>query len=208
MNHIIRNFAGRFGARLLTPAGRFAGDERGASLIEFAMLVPLMLTLFVGALEISQAVAVDRKVSIAARSVADLTAQVTEVVDADLTNIFKAAEQVAYPFKAEKLKIKISSVKIDADKVAKIVWGEGSGTGVTKRAPGDVVTALVPLGIRIPNTTVIWGEVEYTYSPIISGNDKDWFWKLAGDKSLTDQIFMRPRLSDCVKRPPLITTCA
>jgi Flp pilus assembly protein TadG len=208
MSHIIRNFAGRFGARLLTPAARLAGDERGASLIEFAMLVPLMLTLFVGALEISQAVAVDRKVSIAARSVADLTAQVTEVVDADLTNIFKAAEQVAYPFKAEKLKIKISSVKIDADKVAKIVWGEGSGTGVTKRAPGDVVTALVPLGIRIPNTTVIWGEVEYTYSPIISGNDKDWFWKLAGDKSLTDQIFMRPRLSDCVKRPPLITTCA
>jgi Flp pilus assembly protein TadG len=208
MNHILRNFSGRFGARLLAPAGRFGSDERGASLIEFAMLVPLMLTLFVGALEISQAVAVDRKVSIAARSVADLTAQVTDVIDADLTNIFKAAEQVAYPFKAEKLKIKISSVKIDADKVAKIVWGEGSGTGVTKRAPGDVVTALVPLGIRIPNTTVIWGEVEYTYSPIISGNDKDWFWKLAGDKSLTDQIFMRPRLSDCVKRPPLITTCA
>ena len=208
MRRTIRAFADRLGARLSAHARRIARDERGVSLIEFAMLLPLMLTLFVGAIEISQAVALDRKVSIAGRSVADLVAQVTSVSNADRDNIFEAAKQVSYPYSASKLKIKISSVKIDADKVAKVMWGDADG-GATKRNKDDVVTSLVPAGIRIANTTVIWGEVEYVYSPIIAGSDKDWFWKLTGDKTLTDQIFMRPRLSDCVQRPEQnVTSCS
>src|SRR5262245_44457481 len=63
---------------------RLAHDQRGVSAVEFAMLLPLMLTLYLGAVEISQAVAVDRKVTLAARSVADLVAQVTTVNNADV----------------------------------------------------------------------------------------------------------------------------
>ena len=62
MRLTIRTFADRLGARLNAHARRIARDERGVSLIEFAMLLPLMLTLFIGAIEISQAVALDRKV--------------------------------------------------------------------------------------------------------------------------------------------------
>jgi Flp pilus assembly protein TadG len=207
MSRAIRNLADRLRSRVVAHARRLVRDQRGVSLIEFAMLLPLMLTLFVGAVEISQAVAIDRKVSIAARSVADLVAQVTSISDTERDNIFAAAKQVAYPFPDTKLKIKISSVKIDANKVAKIDWGDATG-GATKRNKGDVVTSLIPDGIKIANTTVIWGEVEYVYSPIIAGSDKDWFWKLTGDKTLTDQIFMRPRLSDCVQRPEqTVTSC-
>ena len=129
-----------------------------------------------------------------------------------MANIVAAAGQVAYPFPSSKLKIKISSVKIDANKVATIAWGDSSG-GATKRNKGDIVTSLLisnnHSGILIANTTVIWGEIEYVYSPMIAGSDKDWFWKLTGDKTLTDQIFMRPRLSDCVQRPEQqVTSCA
>jgi Flp pilus assembly protein TadG len=208
MSRAIRNFTCRIAGRLAAHGRGFARDQRGVSLIEFAMLLPLMLTLFIGAAEISNAVSIDRKVSIAARSVADLTAQVTSITDVDRDNIFAAAKQVAYPFPDTKLKIKLSSVKIDANKVATIAWGDSSG-GATKRNKGDIVTSLIPDGIKIANTTVIWGEIEYVYSPIIAGSDKDWFWKLTGDKTLTDQIFMRPRLSDCVQRPEQqVTSCA
>ena len=41
------------------------------------MLLPLMLTLYLGAVEVSQAVGVDRKVTLTSRTVADLASQVT-----------------------------------------------------------------------------------------------------------------------------------
>ena len=58
--------------------GRLAGDERGVSAVEFAMLLPLMLTLYLGAVEISQGIGADRKVTLTARTVADLVSQVIE----------------------------------------------------------------------------------------------------------------------------------
>ncbi len=216
----IRNSADIFRAHLAAHAQRIVRDQRGVSLIEFAMLLPLMLTLFVGTIEISQAVAIDRKVSIASRSVADLVAQVTSVSDTDMDNIKGAGKAVLYPFyspSTAKLGMVISSVKIDASKVARIDWSDllacasckgVTGAAMVARTRNDVVTSLLPAGILIANTTVIWAEVSYTYSPIIAGTDKDWFWKLTGDKSLTDQIFMRPRLSDCVQRPPNVTSCS
>ena len=54
------------------------GDERGVSAVEFAMLLPLMLTLYLGAVEISQGIGADRKVTLTARTVADLVSQVDE----------------------------------------------------------------------------------------------------------------------------------
>src|SRR5262249_34725949 len=63
--------------RLSRKLRRFARDKRGISAVEFAMLLPLMVTLYLGGVEVSQAVAIDRKVTLIARTVADLVAQVT-----------------------------------------------------------------------------------------------------------------------------------
>src|SRR5436189_1298081 len=55
---------------------RLRRDQAGVSAVEFAMLLPLMLTLYLGAVEISQGVAIDRKVTLTAHTVADLASQV------------------------------------------------------------------------------------------------------------------------------------
>lgn len=221
MRNALRNLTDRLRMRLGAQARRFSRDERGISLVEFAMLLPLMLTLFIGAAEISNAVAIDRKISIAARSVADLVAQVTTVSDTEMTNIKNAAKAVLYPFyptATPKFGFVVSSVKIDNNKVARVQWSDieacavckdSTGAALKVRTKDDIVTSLIPAGVLIANTTLIWAEASYNYSPIIAGSDKDWFWKLTGDKPLTDQIFMRPRLSDCVQRPEKgITSCS
>ena len=43
--------------------------------VEFALIVPLMLVLFFGTVEFSSGVAVDRKVTLVARTLSDLTSQ-------------------------------------------------------------------------------------------------------------------------------------
>ena len=43
---------------------RLASDQRGVSAVEFAMLLPLMLTLYLGGVEVSQGISIDRKVTL------------------------------------------------------------------------------------------------------------------------------------------------
>ncbi|MGB8584643.1 MAG: TadE/TadG family type IV pilus assembly protein [Pseudolabrys sp.] len=58
----------------------FGRNRRGASAIEFALIAPLMLGLYIGCVEISEGVA-DRKVTLTAGTLANLTSQVTTLTD-------------------------------------------------------------------------------------------------------------------------------
>jgi Flp pilus assembly protein TadG len=174
-------------------------DERGVAAVEFAVLLPFMLTLYIGAVEVSQMVAADRKATLAARTVADLAAQATTINATEIANILTAASKVMSPFPESKMMAQVSQVKIDADGKATIAWSKKyvvNGTPVNGRAVNETVP--VPATLKIPNTYLIWGEIEFEYLPIIGGAPTDLFWKFTGKKMLTDNIYMRPRLSESV----------
>ena len=59
-------------------------DRSGIAATEFAVIVPIMLVMFFGTVEFSSGVAVDRKVTLMARTLSDLTSQSTAVDDTDL----------------------------------------------------------------------------------------------------------------------------
>jgi Flp pilus assembly protein TadG len=168
---------------------RFAQDRRGVSAVEFAMLLPLMVTLYLGAVEISQGVAIDRKVTLTTRTVADLASQVSSINNADMTNLLNATAAVVTPYDQSKLKVVVSAVTIDNNGTAKIAWSDTLGG--TARSVGATVT--LPTALNVNNTTLIWSEVNYSYKPTIG-------YVVTGTLSLSDQIFMRPRLSDTVTR--------
>src|SRR4249919_2498599 len=84
---------------------RFPNDESGVSAVEFAMLLPLMLTLYLGAVEISQAVGIDRKVTLTSRTVADLASQASSISSSDMSNILNASSAVISPYDATQLKV-------------------------------------------------------------------------------------------------------
>src|ERR1700761_4858605 len=73
-------------------------DCRGIAATEFAVIVPVMLVMFFGTVEFSSGVAVDRKVTLIARTTSDLTSQSTSVGDSDMTNFFTAAYAILQPF--------------------------------------------------------------------------------------------------------------
>jgi Flp pilus assembly protein TadG len=178
---IAQDLRGRF--------GHLAKDERGVSAVEFAMLLPLMVTLYLGTVEVSQGIGVDRKVTLTARTVADLVSQVTSVSNNDMTNSLNAATAVMAPFPTGNLKVVVSSVTIDAQGNATIAWSDTLNG--TAKSTGATVT--LPSALAIPNSSVIWGEVQYTYKPVIG-------YVVTGTLTLKDQIYMRPRMSEDVKR--------
>ena len=75
-----------------------ASDCRGLAATEFAFIVPLMLVMFFGTVEFSSGVAVDRKVSLMARTLADVRSQNTSVTDTQLQNFFNASAAIMWPY--------------------------------------------------------------------------------------------------------------
>ncbi len=175
--------ARRFSRRLR----RLVRDKRGVSAVEFAMLLPLMVTLYLGGVEISQAVAIDRKVTLISRTLADLVAQVTSVSSSDMTNILAASSAIVAPYATTNLKITVSSVTISSSNVATIAWSKTLNG--TARTVGSVVT--LPAALNVANTSLIWGEAKYAYTPTMG-------YVITGTLTLSDQIYMAPRLSTSV----------
>ena len=71
--------------RIRRAAARMLADRSGIAATEFAVIAPVMLVMFFGTVEFSSGVAVDRKVTLMARTLSDLTSQSVSVNDTDLT---------------------------------------------------------------------------------------------------------------------------
>ena len=153
------------------------------------MLLPLMLTLYLGTVEMSQGISADRKVTLTARTVADLVSQVSSIDNSDMTNALNAASAVMAPFSSSNLKVTVSSVSIDGNGKATVDWSDSFNGSA--RAKGS--TVVLPTALAVPNSSLIWSEVQYGYKPTIG-------YMISGTLLLKDQIYMRPRLSDKVAR--------
>ncbi len=168
-------------------------DERGVSAVEFAMLLPLMITLYLGAVEISQGVSINRKVTLTSRTVADLASQVSSISSSDMTNLLNASAAVIAPFPAGQLKVTVSQV-IDRSEQRRQgkLERHAQRHQARSRLDGDAAD-----GAQGRQYQLIWSEVSYNYVPTIG-------YVVTGALNLQDQIYMRPRLSDTVTGP---STC-
>ncbi len=176
-------------ARVRQPLRDFAGDKRGVSAVEFAMISPLMLTMYFGAIEVSQGISIDRKVTLTARTVADLVSQSASINNAGMNSVLQAATAVLSPYPTTNAKVTVSVLKIDANSKVTVEWSDTLNG--TARAKGSTVT--IPGALVVPNTSLVWGEASYDYKPVVG-------YVLTGNLNLNDQIFMRPRLSETITR--------
>ena len=176
---------------LLIALRRLMRERRGVSAVEFALILPIMITLFIGGSEVTQGITIKRKVTIATRTIADLVSQDVSVTDADLTAAFAATTTVLAPYSTGSFKMVITNVWIDADGNVSVVWSKGYN-GATERTTGSSVT--LPNGLNaFPKTSLLWAEAEYKYTPTIG-------YVISGSIDLKDKVYLRPRLTSCVKR--------
>ena len=183
ISHFTRLFA-------LTPARRFAADQHGVSAVEFAILLPLMLTLYFGGVEIADAVGADRKNTLVAHTVGDLVAAVSNVNTSDITDVFNADQWVAYPYHSTNLVAIVSSVCVDTNGHATISWSQSSDSNASALTAGSPVTLPTALTTNATgaNISYIWGKSTYTYRPTIG-------YGITGNITMRDQFYLGPRQS-------------
>ncbi len=164
-------------------------DNRGIAAVEFALIAPILITMFLGAVEFSQAITVDRKLTALASSTADLVAQTDEINNTEITNVFQASTAVLAPYSTATLTVVVSSVIIDNNGDATIAWSD-SFQG-TARATGSSVT--IPPDLIFNNTCLVMSETTYLFSSLVGHF-------LVGGVNMDDTFYLRPRASDCVLR--------
>jgi Flp pilus assembly protein TadG len=145
-------------------------DCSGLAAVEFAMIMPLMLVMFFGTIEFSSGVAVDRKVTLVARTLSDLTSQSVSVNDVDLANFGLTANTILTPYPTAPLRSTVTELWIDPSTGnARVQWSKGSaarGTGTTVSVPSDLI-AKDSTGKIITGQYLILSEVSYLYQPTI-----------------------------------------
>jgi Flp pilus assembly protein TadG len=187
----------------LRSAARLSRDKRGNAAIEFAVIVPVMLTMFFGVVEFSSGVAVNRKISMAAEELSDLGARYKAIDNTEIDNFFKIARAMITPYSPTVLKATITEIYINPT----------TGLGRAQWSKGDVVrlagsTVPVPLeliakdadGKIVDDQYLIFAETSYLYVPAVG-----YVMGKAG-VPLSDKSYMRPRLSTCVYYSPA-TAC-
>lgn len=179
-------------------ASRLFTDARGVAAVEFAAVLPVMLAMYLGTVEVSQGVSIDRKVTLLSRALSDLTAQSTEIDETEKNNIFAAASSVIAPYSSSQIGMTLTSVVFDSadPPVAKVGWTERLGPSsytVTRARCSTLPSTIVPNGIRLANTSVIMAEIKMPYQPTIG-------YVLTGTITLSETTFMRPRLQTYIKR--------
>jgi Flp pilus assembly protein TadG len=139
----------------------------GIAAVEFAMILPVMLLLFLGMSEVTQGVNINRKVTILSRTIADITSRSSDGIDnAAMAGIFDAALSVMAPYDISRVTMRVSSVVVrddDGSPVGRVCWSDGRGMGARARNS----TVEVPAGFAIPGTSFILAEVGNVYTPMI-----------------------------------------
>ena len=164
-------------------------DTRGVSAVEFAILAPLMVGLYLSGVEISEGISIDRKVTLTAGAMANLASQSSTISNADMTNILNASASVLAPYSTSKLKIVVTCLDIDANGAAKVKWSDTyQGTA---RSVGSTVT--IPSALAVPNTSLVLSEVTYSYQPTVGHT-------ITGTLTLSDKMYLSPRQSATITR--------
>ncbi|MEM7192891.1 MAG: TadE/TadG family type IV pilus assembly protein [Pseudomonadota bacterium] len=171
---------------------RFAHESRGTSALEFALILPVLIGLYLGAVEINNALTIYRRTLQVATTAADLTAQVKSVTKSDIDDIQAASTSILTPYSTTPLKIVLSSVVADDNNLGKVEWSCSSKGAA--RNTGTVYK--VPNGLTDPNTSVIVAEVTYDFKPLVGLST---FFS-PGSFEMSQTFYTRPRRSLVVQK--------
>src|SRR5262249_47662303 len=92
--------------------------------VEFALIAPVMITLFFGVTELSDGLEANSKVTSVASTAADLVAQEKVVCNAEMADVFAALNQLMFPYDTNNMQIRITSVIDGGNGTAKVAWSD------------------------------------------------------------------------------------
>jgi hypothetical protein len=180
--------------RLKRLARKFARDVRGVAAIEMAIIFPVMIILYIGLVDVTNLLMVNRRVTLTTSTLADLVTQAdSTITTADIDGVFESAKAIFEPMPVEGISLNLWAFRME-DGSPTLQWQYTNGV-TCGSAPdgGEDMESLMEDG-----NDIIVGRVCY-YQEAILGSlfSVDTF-------ELEDELMLRPRQSttlDCTDCP-------
>lgn len=167
----------------------FRDERKAVAAVEFAFIAPVLVTLYVGAVDLSYSMTADRKVTQSASTVADLVAQAGAIDDNGIANVFRAGQDVMRPYPLAGLGTAITLISFDGSNNPRpsVTWAEAQGRA------RRTVPPTIPAGLATPNGALVFVEVSYNFTPPAR-------FFMPNGETYQRALFLRPRVGTTVER--------
>jgi Flp pilus assembly protein TadG len=189
------NFMTKLGNRLRG----FGKNTTGAAAVEFAFVVPIMLTLYFGTMELSQGIEVNKKAGRASSLVADLITQQAVISKAEIVAIANIAAATMQPYNRTDSTVEVVGIQISDESVpkARVAWSQrvSHGSGSAFLTVGDLIT--IPSELVIRNTFIVKGGLKIDYIPVTTYTIQSTTGSGTGI-AMGEEYYLRPRTSPTI----------
>lgn len=183
---------------------RLAVDRRGVAALEFALIAPLLLSMYFLTMEVGQGIEANKKVGRAASMVADLVTQQQTTTKAELNAILDIGSALLQPYNRSKPTIIITAIEVTDETTpkVKVVWSRKMVNGAysADQAAGTITT--VPEALKIKGSFLVRVESSLKYYPVITwaAGDKGTLGLTAAfDKlDMKEAYYLRPRMTQTI----------
>ena len=161
----------------------FNRDAIGA--VEFVLILPFMLILWMGVVELIELHLSGRKATVAAQTAADLIAQEKSITSGQLDDIVAAVQEVMKPYPTSNMGFDFASVEADFDGDVSIGWRHAAGT---VEAGTNIPARAIALVTQ--DDSVIAVKITYTHEARIKLAEPIINFVMP---EITEEAFARPR---------------
>jgi Flp pilus assembly protein TadG len=200
-------------------ARKFSADADAVAATEFAIVVPFMLLLYVGGIELADGMAINVKVSATAHSVADMVTQNTSLSTASMQNILTGATAIIAPYPVSSgsnslLTVTVSEISSDANGTLTLQWSQsyngssftsgrsnlGSSlanpvTGTPAYQALTVPTSLNGTAGNVNNPNGQNDQISFIVSEVTYAYKPNLGYAISGTVNLQDSYWLFPRCS-------------
>lgn len=189
-------------ARLL----RLVGDRRGVAALEFAMVAPVLLSLYFVTMEVAQGIEANKKVSRIGSMVADLVTQQQSINRSELEAIMQIGSAILLPYNRSQPDITVTAIKLTDTSTPKAIvqWSRRLRNGAFMQGPVKGTETQVPTTLKIRDTFLIQVSAGLEYRPVLTwtAENKAAIGLAASfDRiDMDESYFLRPRMTaeiDC-----------
>jgi Flp pilus assembly protein TadG len=188
----------RASLQLRNALSRLGRDSQGAAAVEFAYLVPILLLMLLGTIEIGRAVNVHRQFAMATETTGDLVAreewlgQSSSDAQSNLDSMMQSIKHLMQPYDASTLKLAVFSVRASPNDATdtRVEW-KYSYNG--QSVPDKCQKYALPSGLIGKGGSAIVVESTYGFKPLFA----DFVPGMSGDMTWTEKSIHSPRNS-CV----------
>jgi Flp pilus assembly protein TadG len=170
-----------------TRSKAFFANVMGVAAIEAALILPVMLMIYFGLLDLTTVLSANRRVTQMASTLADLVTQSPgTTTKAELAGFYRASTAIMDPYSTNDLTLEVFGYRRDGDNVV-LAWQDNNGRscGAAPTANTDLFKQLTSDG-----NDVVTARVCYEVAPVTG--------RILGDGkvNLSDQMTLRPRQSN------------